>query len=172
MRIGLVSVFVHDQDHAERFYTQVLGFKVKTNAPYGPDERWLNVVAPEDPDGVELVLHRTDEPARAFQQASHQLGRPVLSLRTDDCLGEAERLTAKGVVFVKEPGRMAYGGTDAVFDDTWATSSTSIRADQGAAGMPPTRGPHDHATPAEIVPLGLGAAWRRQRVAAADGSPR
>ena len=118
MRIGLVSVFVHDQDHAERFYTQALGFKVKTNAPYGPDERWLRVVAPEDPDGVELVLHRTDEPARAFQQASRQLGRPVLSLTIDDCLGEAERLTAKGVVFVKEPGRMAYGGTDAVFDDT------------------------------------------------------
>ena len=118
MRIGLVSVFVHDQDQAERFYTQVLDLKVKTNAPYGPAERWLSVVSPEDPDGVELVLHRTDEPARAFQQASRQLGRPVLSLRTDDCRGEAERLKAKGVVFVKEPARMAYGGIDAVFDDT------------------------------------------------------
>jgi catechol 2,3-dioxygenase-like lactoylglutathione lyase family enzyme len=117
MRIGLVSVFVHDQDHAERFYTQVLGFKVKTNAPYGPDERWLSVVAPEDPDGVELVLHRTDEPARAFQQASRQLGRPVLSLRTDDCLGEAERLKAKGGVH-QGTSRMAYGGMDAVFADS------------------------------------------------------
>jgi predicted enzyme related to lactoylglutathione lyase len=76
------------------------------------------VVAPEDPDGVELVLHLADAPARAFQQASRQAGRPVLSLRTDDCRGEAERLKAKGVVFVKEPYRMAYGGTDAVFADT------------------------------------------------------
>jgi predicted enzyme related to lactoylglutathione lyase len=42
----------------------------------------------------------------------------VISLRTDDCAGEAERLKAKGVVFVKEPSRMAYGGIDAVFDDT------------------------------------------------------
>ena len=41
----------------------------------------------------------------------------MLSLTTDDCVGEAERLKAKGVVFVKEPGRMAYGGIDAVFDD-------------------------------------------------------
>jgi catechol 2,3-dioxygenase-like lactoylglutathione lyase family enzyme len=118
MRIGLTSIFVDDQDQAERFYTQVLGFQVKTNAAYGPDERWLSVVAPEDPDGVELVLHLTDEPARAFQQASRQLGRPVLSLRTDDCVGEAERLKAKGVVFVKEPARMGYGGIDAVFADT------------------------------------------------------
>jgi catechol 2,3-dioxygenase-like lactoylglutathione lyase family enzyme len=118
MRIGLTSIFVDDQDRAERFYTQVLGLKVKTNAPYSDTERWLSVVAPEDPDGVELVLHLADEPARAFQAASRQLGRPVLSLTVDDCQRDAERLTAKGVVFVKEPARMAYGGMDAVFDDT------------------------------------------------------
>jgi predicted enzyme related to lactoylglutathione lyase len=76
------------------------------------------VVSPEEPDGVELVLHRTDQPARAFQAASREQGRPVLSLRTDDCAADAERLKAKGVVFVKEPARMAYGGIDAVFEDT------------------------------------------------------
>jgi catechol 2,3-dioxygenase-like lactoylglutathione lyase family enzyme len=118
MRIGLTSVYVDDQDRAERFYTEVLGFQVKSSAPYGPSERWLTVVSPEEPDGVELVLHLADEPARAFQEASRERGRPVLSLRTGDCKGEAERLKAKGVVFVKEPSVMAYGGTDAVLDDT------------------------------------------------------
>lgn len=118
MRIGLTGIFVDDQDKAERFYTQVLGLKVKTNAAYSPTERWLTVVSPEDPEGVELVLHLTDEPARAFQQASREVGRPVISLRTDDCQRDAERLNAKGVVFVKEPARMDYGGMDAVFDDT------------------------------------------------------
>jgi catechol 2,3-dioxygenase-like lactoylglutathione lyase family enzyme len=118
MRIGLTSIFVDDQDQAERFYTQVLGFQVKTSAPYGPEERWLSVVSPEEPDGVELVLHLADEPARAFQAASGQAGRPVLSLRTDHCAAEAERLKAKGVVFIKEPWRMDYGGIDAVFADT------------------------------------------------------
>jgi catechol 2,3-dioxygenase-like lactoylglutathione lyase family enzyme len=52
MRIGLVSIFADDQDRAEQFYTQVLDLQVKTNAPYGPDERWLTVVSPEEPDGV------------------------------------------------------------------------------------------------------------------------
>jgi predicted enzyme related to lactoylglutathione lyase len=42
----------------------------------------------------------------------------VLSLRTANCAAEAERLKAKGVVFFKEPYRMAYGGIDAVFADT------------------------------------------------------
>jgi catechol 2,3-dioxygenase-like lactoylglutathione lyase family enzyme len=118
MRIGLTSIFVDDQDQAEQFYTDVLGFQVKTNAPYGPEERWLSVVSPEEPDGVELVLHLADEPARAFQQASRELGRPVLSLRTEDCQGEAERLKARGVVFIKEPWRRDYGGIDAVFADS------------------------------------------------------
>jgi catechol 2,3-dioxygenase-like lactoylglutathione lyase family enzyme len=118
MRIGLTSIFVDDQDQAEQFYTQVLGFQVKTSAPYGPGERWLSVVSPEDPDGVELVLHLADEPARVFRQASRAAGRPVFSLRTDDCRRDAERLKAKGVVFVKDPARMDYGGMDAVFDDT------------------------------------------------------
>ena len=118
MRIGLTSLFVDDQDQAERFYTEVLGFKIKTNAPYGPGERWLSVVSPEDPDGVELVLHLADEPARVFRQANREMGRPVISLHTDDCRRDAERLKTKGVVFVREPARMDYGGMDAVFDDS------------------------------------------------------
>jgi len=118
MRIGLTSIYVDDQDQAEQFYTKVLGFQIKTSAPYGPNERWLSVVAPEEPDGVELALHLADEPAQAFQQASRQAGRPMLSLATDDCQGEAERLKAKGVVFVKEPDPMPYGGIDAVFADS------------------------------------------------------
>ena len=117
MRIGVTGIVV-DQDQAEQFYAQVLGFQVKTSAPYGPDERWLSVVAPEEPDGVELVLHLADEPARAFRQANREIGRPVLSLCTDDCLREADRLKGMGVVFVKEPARMDYGGVDAVFDDS------------------------------------------------------
>jgi catechol 2,3-dioxygenase-like lactoylglutathione lyase family enzyme len=118
MRIGLTSIFVDDQDQAERFSTQVLGFQVKTSAPYRPEERWLTVVSPEEPDGVELALHLADAPPRAFQQASRQAGRPVLSLRTDDCQRDAERLKAKGVVFVTEPWRRDYGGIDAVFADS------------------------------------------------------
>lgn len=119
MRIQLTSIFIDDQDRAERFYTEVLGLRVKVNVPYAETERWLTVVSPEEPAGVELVLHLADEPARAFRQANRELGRPVLSLGTDDCEREAERLKRLGVEFTKEPSRMDYGGVDAVFDDTF-----------------------------------------------------
>jgi catechol 2,3-dioxygenase-like lactoylglutathione lyase family enzyme len=70
VRIGLTSIVVDDQDQAERFSTQVFGFQVKTDAPYGPEERWLTVVAPEDPDGVELVLHPADAPSRSVESVT------------------------------------------------------------------------------------------------------
>jgi hypothetical protein len=62
MRINLASVLVDDQDKALRFYTEVLGFVKKTEVPLG-EHRWLTVVSPEDPDGVELVLEPGDHPA-------------------------------------------------------------------------------------------------------------
>jgi catechol 2,3-dioxygenase-like lactoylglutathione lyase family enzyme len=46
MRIGLTEIFVDDQDRAERFSSEVLGFQVKTSAAYGPGEHWLSVVSP------------------------------------------------------------------------------------------------------------------------------
>jgi len=51
MRIGLTGILVDDQDRAERFYTEVLGFQVKTSAAYGPGERWLSVVSPRSRTG-------------------------------------------------------------------------------------------------------------------------
>ena len=44
------------------FYTDVLGFVKKTEVPLG-EHRWLTVVSPEDPDGVELVLEPDEHPA-------------------------------------------------------------------------------------------------------------
>jgi predicted enzyme related to lactoylglutathione lyase len=119
VRICLTSIFIDDQNKAERLYTEVLGLRVEDNIPYTDAEHWLTVVSAEEPDGVELVLHLADEPARTFRQANRETGRPMLSLCTDDCRREAERLKSMGVVFVKEPAPMDHGGIDAVFDDTF-----------------------------------------------------
>lgn len=59
MRIRLTSVFVHDQRTALAFYTEVLGFVKRRDIPVG-GASWLTVVAPDDPDGAELLL---DPPA-------------------------------------------------------------------------------------------------------------
>ena len=118
MRISLIGLFVDDQAKARTFYTDAVGLRVHTDAEYGPGERWLTVVSPEDPDGVQITLHISDDAAKAFQQAARAAGRPSISLSTDDCQREYERMRANGVEFTLPPTRMDYGGMDAVFDDT------------------------------------------------------
>ena len=117
MRIGLTSIYVDDQDRAERFYTEVLGFQVKTSAPYGPGERWLSVVVPEEPDGVSWCC---TWPTRPRGRSSRPAGRPAgRCCRCPPTTASATPSGSRpGVVFVKEPARMAYGGMDAVFADT------------------------------------------------------
>ena len=63
IRITVTSVFVDDQAKALAFYTDVLGFVVKHDIPLGGDARWLTVVSPAAPDGVELLLEPSGHPA-------------------------------------------------------------------------------------------------------------
>jgi catechol 2,3-dioxygenase-like lactoylglutathione lyase family enzyme len=117
MRINLASVLVDDQEKALRFYTEVLGFKEKTNISMG-EHRWITVVSPEDPDGVELVLEPDEHPAaKAFKQALVADGIPFTSFAVGDVRAEYERLRGLGVSFTQEPTDMG-PVTTAVLDDT------------------------------------------------------
>ena len=117
MKINLASVLVDDQEKALRFYTEVLGFTKKTEVPLG-EHRWLTVVSPEDPDGVELVLEPDEHPAvKPFKDALVQDGIPFTSFAVDDVDREYERLSALGVRFTQEPLN-AGPVTTAVLDDT------------------------------------------------------
>jgi catechol 2,3-dioxygenase-like lactoylglutathione lyase family enzyme len=117
MRINLASVLVDDQDKALRFYTEVLGFKPKTDVPVG-EHRWITVVSPEDPDGTELLLEPDAHPAaKPFKEALVADGIPFTSFAVDDVRAEFERLRGLGVRFTQEPTEMG-PVTTAVFDDT------------------------------------------------------
>lgn len=118
MRITVTSVLVDDQDEAERFYTDVLGFVKKHDVPLGGGGRWLTVVSPQDPDGVELLLEPSGHPAvEPFKEALVADGVPFTQFTVDDVQAEYERLRGLGVRFTQEPARMGEV-TTAVFDDT------------------------------------------------------
>ena len=117
MRINLTSVPVDDQEKALRFYTDVLGFEKKTEIPLG-EHRWLTVVSPDAPDGVELVLEPDEHPAvKPFKAALVEDGIPFTSFGVDDVRQEYERLRGLGVRFTQEPATMG-PVTTAVLDDT------------------------------------------------------
>jgi predicted enzyme related to lactoylglutathione lyase len=108
---------VDDQAKALKFYTEKLGFVLKTDMPAG-EYRWLTVTSPEGAEGVELLLEpMAFEPARAYQKALRDAGMPLTMFFTKDLDAECARLKARGVVFTVEPTRESWGAY-AVFDDT------------------------------------------------------
>lgn len=117
MRIKMTSVFVDDQAKALKFYTEVLGFQKKMDMPAG-DFKWVTVVSPEDPDGVELLLEPNDnDAAKTYQKAIYEQGIPITSFVVDDIQGEYESLRKQGVEFSVDPTE-AGPVTFAIFDDT------------------------------------------------------
>jgi catechol 2,3-dioxygenase-like lactoylglutathione lyase family enzyme len=117
IRVKLMSILVNDQSRARRFYTDVLGFSVKHDIPVG-EAAWLTLVAPDNGEGVELLLEPSGHPAAvALQQALYRDGIPLAQLYTEDIAVEFEHLRSKGVAFRDEPKTM--GPTKfADFDDT------------------------------------------------------
>jgi predicted enzyme related to lactoylglutathione lyase len=120
MKIVVTSVMIEaaEQERALAFYTNVLGFVKKTEIPMGKF-KWLTVVSPESPDGVELLLEPMEfPPAKIFQKALYEAGIPLTSFGVDDIQKEYERLKKLDVVFKTKPTSMGTV-TVAVFDDTF-----------------------------------------------------
>ena len=115
-------IFVLDQDAALDFYTNKLGFELKTDAKMDNGFRWITVSPPGQPE-LEITLMSV-EPGMNFDEeasghlkwlVSHgKLGAGVFS--TADCRKTYAELKAKGVEFVSEPKDEFYG-TEAIFKD-------------------------------------------------------
>ena len=117
IRINVTSVLVDDQAKALAFYTEKLGFIKKTDEPAG-EARWLTVVSPASPDGVELLLEPDGHPAaRPFKEALVADGIPFTAFAVEDVQAEFTRLTGLGVRFTQQPLEMG-PVTTAVLDDT------------------------------------------------------
>src|SRR5258707_13743658 len=103
MKIKVTSIYVDDQEKALRFYTEVLGFAKKTDFSQGP-YRWLTVASAEEPDGTELQLALSNNPAaKTYQQAIFQQGQRAAMFFTDDVKADYERIKACGAAFTTPP---------------------------------------------------------------------
>ena len=119
MRITVTSLPVSDQEHALDFYTSKVGFIIKSDIPLGGDNRWLTLVSPQDPDGIELLLEPNGEyPAmKALKASLVKDGIPFTTFEVDDVKAEYTRLISLRIQFSRGPTDM--GDTViAVFDDT------------------------------------------------------
>src|SRR5512147_2934271 len=119
MKIKLASVPIDDYDKALKFYTEMMGFQLKRDMPLGEGARWITVVSPEDPDGVELLLEPNAwYPAmKALKESLVKDGIPFTAFQVRDIQQEYERMKKLGAEFTMEPTDMGMT-TAAILDDT------------------------------------------------------
>lgn len=109
---------VRDYDEAIAFYTEKLDFHVVEDT-YQPaqDKRWI-LIAPAGSDTPTLVLGRATNAEQERAIGNQTGGRVFLFLSTDDFHRDHQKMTARGVEFVREPKVESYG-TVAVFKDLY-----------------------------------------------------
>ncbi|MBC9915619.1 VOC family protein [Chitinophaga varians] len=115
--IAHIALVVKDYDEAIRFYTEQLGFTLLEDTRLSEEKRWV-VIAPPGARECTLLLARA---ANEEQMAAigHQAGgRVLLFLFTDDFQRDYQRMTEKGVRFIRPPQEEDYG-TVAVFEDLY-----------------------------------------------------
>ena len=134
IRIANAQLWVHDQDEALAFYTEKLGFEVRSDAtlPELGDFRWLTVSPAGQPD-VAITLMAIPGPPVMDDDVANQVRSLMATgfagaifLTTEDCQASYEELKARGVEFTEEPEERPYG-IDAGFRDP---SGNSFRLTQ------------------------------------------
>lgn len=106
--IKFASVPVRDQDKALKFYTEKLGFRVLTDQPMGPKQRW-----------IELEIPRADSKLVLFTPEGHEDrigGFQPVTFWTDDVFTTVKTMKEKGVEFAADPKKEPWG-TYAIFKD-------------------------------------------------------
>ena len=118
--VGMVGLYVRDQDEAVEFYVEKLGFRIAADVKNG-DYRWLTVQHPDQPS-FQLGLFKPESPAldagsaKALREIVAKGAMPPLVLHVDDCRAACEKLRARGVELTQEPTER-YGSVDAGFRD-------------------------------------------------------
>ena len=105
--IQVVSLPVSDQDRAKAFYVETLGFELRSDATFGPGQRWVEVAPVGATTRITLVTWFPQMPAGSVQG---------LVLMTDDIQGDYTALKARGLTFGGEI-EAAPWGTFATFSD-------------------------------------------------------
>jgi predicted enzyme related to lactoylglutathione lyase len=107
--IKFISIPVRSQDAALKFYTDALGFKVRTDQEFIPGgQRWIELSIPGADTGLSLFTPEGYE---------NRIGTfQPMSFWCDDVVQTTEVLKQRGVRFFQDPKKESWG-TSAIFED-------------------------------------------------------
>ena len=106
-KITHLTLFVNNQDEALNFYTENLGFRVHTDAMFGP-MRWLTLHPFEQPH-FELSIMLAENDAEKALVGKQGAEKPLFCIESTDCKKDYARLKANGVTVIGEPEEQPWG---------------------------------------------------------------
>jgi predicted enzyme related to lactoylglutathione lyase len=134
IKIANTQLWVHDQDEALAFYTEKLGWEIRSDVTIAElgNFRWLTVAPPGQEDFAVVLMAIPGPPMfepETVEKIRELMGKGVAGtvfLTTEDCRASYEELKARGVEFSETPEERPYG-IDAGFRDP---SGNSFRLTQ------------------------------------------
>jgi catechol 2,3-dioxygenase-like lactoylglutathione lyase family enzyme len=123
--IASVTLLVDDYDTAIAYFTGTLGFALTTDVAREGGDRWV-VVTPSG-GGAAIRLSAPRDQRQRDAIGAQAGGRVLIVLMTDDLERDYAAYRARGVTFLEEPRREAYGIV-AVFADQWGNRWDLIEA--------------------------------------------
>src|SRR3954453_10917519 len=134
IRIANAQLWVHDQDEALAFYTEKLGWEVRSDVTVAElgDFRWLTVGPPNQEEFAVVLMAIPGAPiidGDTAGQIRDLMGKGfagTVFLTTENCQASYEELKARGVEFTEAPEERPYG-IDSGFRDP---SGNSFRLPQ------------------------------------------
>ena len=115
-QLGQLALLVKDYDEAIHYYTEVLDFELLEDTVMSKTKRWVQISPPGS--SCHLLLAKAVNEAQEKQVGFQAGGRVFLFLYTDDFWRDYEKYTERGVEFLREPSKEAYG-TVSVFKDLY-----------------------------------------------------
>lgn len=112
----MIAIVVDDYDSAITHYINDLGFTLIEDTALAPEKRWV-VIAPSN-EGAKILLAKASNEVQSAAIGNSTGGRVGFFLYTTNFLQTYESYKSKGIEFMEEPRKEAYGHV-VVFKDKY-----------------------------------------------------
>jgi len=114
--LGMIAIVVDEYDTAISHYVNDLGFTLIEDTTLSPEKRWV-VIAPSS-NGARILLAKASNEDQSAAIGNSTGGRVGFFLYTTEFTQTFDSYTSKGIEFIEEPRKEAYGQV-VVFKDKY-----------------------------------------------------
>ncbi len=128
LQIGAITIFVRDYDEAIRYYTESVGFILRSDIPLGHGDKWVTVVPHKDAQ-TSIVFVKALTPEQRLLIGKQVSEKVLITVSSDDIIRDYARMRSKGVHFLGEPAEQPFGMA-VLFEDLYGNRIELVQLKQ------------------------------------------